>query len=302
MASIPFDRAHDVEYGACEQLTPLIRRVTANNPSPFTFKGTGTFIIGRGEVAVIDPGPDDEAHLQALLQALDGERVSHILVTHTHHDHSELVPKFKAATGAKVYAFGVEDMASGNIESGNVELDASADRSFRPDVEIMHGDMIEGLDWRFEAVFTPGHTSNHMSFALPQEKALFAGDHVMAWSTSVVAPPDGRMSDYMASLDLLLTRDDEIYWPTHGGPVRDPKPFVEAFIEHRRAREQAILQRLAAGDNMIGDMVPKIYEGLDPKLFPAAAMSLLAHMEHLVEQGKVLSATGSNIEASFQLA
>jgi len=249
-----------------------------------------------------DLGPDDEAHLQALLAALEGERVSHILVTHTHSDHSELVPRFKAATGAPVYAYATHSKDGGNIESGDVELDASADRGFRPDVEIAHGDMIEGLNWQFEAVFTPGHMSNHMSFALPEEKALFAGDHVMAWSTSVIAPPDGRMSDYMASLDLLLTRDDEIYWPTHGGPVKDPKPFVEAFIEHRQGREQAILERLAAGDDTIGDMVPKIYQRLDPKLFPAAAMSLLAHMVHLVEKGEVKTNATSNVQASYQLA
>ena len=301
MTSIAFNREHDVDYGACEQLTPLIRRVTANNPSPFTFKGTGTYIIGRGEVAVIDPGPDDEAHLQALLQALGAERVSHILVTHTHSDHSGLVPKFKAATGAPVYAYATHTKNEGNIESGNVELDASADHDFKPDVELAHGDTIEGGDWTFEAVFTPGHMSNHMSFALPQEKALFAGDHVMAWSTSVIAPPDGRMSDYMASLDLLLTRDDEIYWPTHGGPVHDPKPFVQAFIEHRQAREHAILERLAAGDDTISDMVPKIYQGVDPKLFPAAAMSLLAHMEYLVEKGDVTTNDAPNVQASYQM-
>jgi len=299
MTSISFNREHDVEYGACEQLSPLIRRVTANNPSPFTFKGTGTYIIGHGGVAVIDPGPDDDAHLQALMAALEGERVSHILVTHTHSDHSELVPKFKAATGAAVYAYATHTKNEGTIESGNVELDASGDHGFEPDVELGHGDMIEGPDWRFEAVFTPGHMSNHMSFALPQEKALFAGDHVMAWSTSVVAPPDGSMADYLASLRLLLTRDDEIYWPTHGGPVRNPQPYVEAFIEHRLAREHAILERLAAGDETIADMVPKIYQGLDLKLYPAASMSMLAHLVHLIEKGEALADSDPSLDAHY---
>lgn len=283
---IPFNRTHDIDYGVCEQISPLVRRVTANNPSPFTFKGTGTYIIGTGEIAVIDPGPLDETHLTALLDATMGEKISHILVTHTHNDHCELVPKFKEATGARVYAFGAHDerAISG---SGSVELDASADHAFKPDVEVKHGDKISGTDWSMECIFTPGHTSNHMSFALQEENALFVGDHVMAWSTSVIAPPDGNMADYMASLNLLLEHDHETYWPTHGGPITNPKPFVQAFIEHRQSREQSILARLHDGDQTIEDMIPKIYSDIDPKLYPAAALSVFAHMEHLVEQGLV---------------
>lgn len=298
---IPFNLDHDVDYGACEQLTPMIRRITANNPSPFTFKGTGTYIIGRGDVAVIDPGPLDDAHLAALLAAIDGERVSHILVTHTHHDHCELVPKFKQATGAPVYAFGPHEAEGAIANSGSVELDASAVKSFLPDVTVAHGEIIKGEDWQFECVFTPGHTANHMAFALPQERALFIGDHVMGWSTSVIAPPDGNMASYMASLNLLLERDDQVYWPTHGGKIEDPLPFVEMFIAHREAREAAILERMANGDRTIEEMVPKIYQGLDPKLYPAAALSTFAQIEHLADKGLITSDSPMTQHSRFQL-
>lgn len=289
MSDIPFDRDMTVSYGETERVSPLIRRVVANNPGPFTFTGTGTYIVGRDTVAVIDPGPDDDAHLDALARALDGETVSHILVTHTHRDHSPLAARLKALTGADVVAYGphgagrqVRAMASGNLE-----LDASGDTGFVPDREIAHGEAVTGPGWTLEAVFTPGHMANHMAFALPEEKALFSGDHVMAWSTSVIAPPDGNMADYMASLRRVLERDDEIYWPTHGPARRDPKPFVRAFITHRQMREKAILARLEGGDRTIAEIVSAIYREVDPKLHPAAAMSVLAHMEHLIEQDLV---------------
>lgn len=289
MTDIPFDRDMTVNPGETERVSPLIRRVVANNPGPFTFTGTGTYIVGRGTVAVIDPGPEDEAHLDALARALDGETVSHILVTHTHRDHSPLAARLKSLTGAEILAYGPHGAGRPTraVASGNVELDASGDTGFSPDSEIAHGDAVTGPGWTLEAVFTPGHMANHMAFALPEEKALFSGDHVMAWSTSVIAPPDGNMADYMASLRRVLERDDEIYWPTHGPARPDPKPFVRAFITHRQMREKAILARLKAGDRTIAEIVAAIYRDVDPKLHPAAAMSVLAHIEHLIEQDLV---------------
>ena len=300
---IPFERDLEFEYGAVREVSPLLRRVIANNPSPFTFTGTGTYIIGRGNVAVVDPGPLDDAHLAALLKALDGETVTHILITHTHRDHSPLAQGLKEATGAKTYAYGPHGAGrpARTDASGDVRLDASGDTDFVPDVTVDHGDVVEGRDWRVEGVFTPGHTSNHMAFALAEEQALLSGDHVMAWSTSVIAPPDGNMADYMASLDLVQNRDEQIYWPTHGGPVQKPRQFVRAFITHRRMREAAIVRQLGEGRHTIPDIVKRIYSEVRPELHPAAGMSVLAHMEHLVEQGKVVTDGAPAIGGDYRL-
>jgi len=288
MSEISFKRKFDVEYGAVQQVSPLIRRVVCNNPGPFTFTGTGTYIIGKGNVAVVDPGPEDDAHFEALVKALDGETVSHILITHTHRDHSPLAQRLKQLTGAETHGYGPHGAGRARqIQSGSAQLDASGDMDFTPDVAINHGDVIEGHGWSVEAVFTPGHTSNHMAFSLLEENALLSGDHVMAWSTSVIAPPDGNMSDYFASLNLLLERDESVYWPTHGPEKRKPRSFVRAFISHRRMREEAILRRIAKGDRTIGDIVQSVYSEIDPRLHPAAAMSTFAHIEHLLERGKI---------------
>lgn len=286
---IPFKRDLEFEYGRVDQVSPMVRRVIANNPSPFTFTGTGTYIVGQDTVAVIDPGPQDDAHYDALIEALDGKTVSHILVTHTHRDHSPLAARLKQATSAQTFAYGAHGSGRARtVEmSADVQLDAGGDQDFTPDVEVRHGDIIEGPGWTFEAVFTPGHTSNHMSFALREENAMFAGDHVMAWSTSVIAPPDGNMADYMASLDLMLEREEDVYWPTHGPKLEDAQAFVSKFIAHRRAREDAVVEQLRRGPATIDAMVPEIYKGVDPRLFPAAALSMLAHVEHLIEQGIV---------------
>ncbi|MGQ0484003.1 MAG: MBL fold metallo-hydrolase [Hyphomicrobiales bacterium] len=283
MTAIDFDRTFDAIPGKVEQVSPLVRRVLCNNPGPFTFRGTSSFIIGNGQVAVIDPGPEDESHLAALLDAVRGETVSHILVTHTHADHSPLSRRLKAATGAEVFGFG-------NVarpEDDPVRLDASVDLAFKPDVALSHGSRIESGGWSLEAIHTPGHMSNHLCFALAEEKALFAGDHVMAWSTSVVAPPDGNMGQYMASLRLLLDRDDNIYWPAHGPARRDPLPLVRSLLAHRAMREQAIVQRLKLGDRTVADIVRAIYADIDPKLRGAAALSTRAHLDHLIEQGRL---------------
>jgi len=276
---IPYVREIEFNYGDADDISPLIRRVVAENPSAFTFKGTGTYIIGHGRVAVIDPGPMIEAHVEAIMRALDGETVTHILITHTHSDHSPAAKPLKKLTGAKTYGYGPHGSGAGE-EDGDME--------FVPDVEVRHGDIIQGDGWTVECVFTPGHTSNHICYALKEEKALFTGDHVMGWSTSIVSPPDGNMHDYMKSLRLLLTRDDEIYWPTHGPAIREPKPFVRAFIAHREEREASIVAEIEAGHARIKDMVPVIYAAVDPRLYPAAARSVYAHVLGMIEDGRIV--------------
>ena len=281
MNTIKFDYNFAPRIGEAVELSPLIRRITCNNPSPFTFKGTNTFIVGRGHVAVVDPGPVDEEHLAALLNALRGETVSHILITHTHMDHSPLAAKLKAATGAKTYA--AISPPNPKVDSG-LRLDASIDREFKPDISLSDGDVVEGHGWALEAVFTPGHMANHMGFCLREEKALLAGDHVMAWATTVVAPPEGHMGDYMASLRKLLKRDDGIYHPAHGPEKRKPLTLVRGILAHRKMREEAIYNRVKAGDSTIGEIVANIYTGVDPRLHAAAGLSTLAHLEHLIER------------------
>jgi len=298
---IPFRRDFAFEYGRAERLTPLIRRVVARNASPFTFKGTGTYIIGSGKVAVIDPGPKQQDHIDALLKALDGETVTHILITHTHNDHSPAAAAIKAATGAKTYGFGPhgsgrpEERVGGQTEEGG-------DRDFVPDVRLRDGNTIEGDGWRISAVETPGHTSNHLCFALHEESTLFTGDHVMGWSTSVISPPDGDMAAYMRSLSKLLFRDDAVYWPTHGPSITEPKPFVKAFIAHREDRSRAIMTALAKGDETIPQIVARVYVGLDPKLIAAAGRSVYAHLVELVEQTRVICDGPPSLETKYRLA
>ncbi len=284
--AIPFDRDFDAPYGANIQVSPLIHRVLAPNPGPFTFRGTGVYIVGRDDVAVIDPGPALPDHIEALKAALSGKRVSHILVTHTHMDHSPAAAILKAWSGAKTYAFGPH--GSGKVED-SVRVEEGGDMGFTPDVPVRDGEIIEGADFSFECVFSPGHTSNHMCFALREEDALFAGDHVMGWSTTVVAPPDGDMTAYMASLRKLHARDDAVLWPTHGGPIRRPKPFLEAYIEHRLARETQIVSALAEGIETIPEIVARIYADVDKRLHPAAARSVLAHLIQLTQEGRVVA-------------
>ena len=259
-----------------------------NNPSPYTFKGTSTFIVGSGQVAVIDPGPDDDAHLAALLEAVKGETVTHILVTHSHADHSPLAKRLKAATGATTLAYGAVDAPP----ASGLRLDASIDHDFVPDQRLAQGDAVGGPDWTLEALFTPGHMSNHMCFALKEEQALFAGDHVMAWATSVIAPPDGDMGQYFASLRKLLDRDDQVYHPGHGPSKRDPLPLVRGYLAHRRMREEAIRARVQQGARSVDEIVASIYADVDPKLHGAAALSTTAHLDHLVEQGKLRKVDG----------
>ena len=293
--AIPFRRELEFEYGVLERVTPLVRRIVARNPSPFTADGTGTYVVGHGRVAVIDPGPRLPEHIEALLRALRGETVTHILVTHTHVDHSPASAAVKRATGAPTYGFGPHAAALGPaVEEGG-------DRDFVPDRVMREGDAVEGPGWRLEALHTPGHTSNHLCFALPQERVLFSGDHVMGWSTSVIAPPDGNMGDYMRSLRKLLHRKDAAYYPTHGPAIPDPQAFVQAFIDHRRDREAAILHRLSQGDSEIPAIVRVVYAGLPKALERAAGRSVLAHLIELVAEGRVLCEGEPTVEARYRL-
>jgi glyoxylase-like metal-dependent hydrolase (beta-lactamase superfamily II) len=289
MVQIPYRRELEFDYGSVSQIAPGIRRVIANNPGPFTFHGTGTYILGTGNVAVIDPGPDDEEHIGAILAALDGETISHILVTHTHMDHSPGCRPLQALTGAPTYAYGPH--GAGKLEQG-VQVEEGGDMDFAPDHLVKHGDIIQGGDWTVECVYTPGHTSNHMCFALQEQKALFTGDHVMGWSTSIISPPDGDMAAYMQSLELLLGRDDAVYWPTHGPSIIDPKTHVRAYIAHRIEREEQILKCIDEGTHGIRDMVPLMYRDTPEFMYPAAARSVLAAMENLLRKNQVVADGG----------
>lgn len=285
---IPFVRQFDFAYGRRDQVSPLIQRVICENPGPFTFTGTGTYIVGPSSdgasVAVIDPGPADDAHLEALLRAVSGRSVSHILVTHTHRDHSPLARPFADRVGAPILA--MRPPLQDTHASG--ALDEEEDHVFAPDTILTGGERIEGDGWSMLAMATPGHASNHMAFELEQENALFCGDHVMGWSTTVVAPPDGNMTDYMRSLDDVIARRFSTLWPTHGAPVTEPEPFLRAYRAHRLDREAQILSRIAAGDRTIADMVPVLYAAVDQRLWPAASLSVLAHLIKLVEDGRVV--------------
>jgi glyoxylase-like metal-dependent hydrolase (beta-lactamase superfamily II) len=267
-------------YGVAETLSPLVRRVLAKNPSAFTFTGSGTYIVGTGEVAVIDPGPADPAHIDAILEATAGERIAHILITHTHLDHSPGAVPLKAACHAPI-----SGCAPLMLSDSGPRADAGFDPTYAPDRVLADGETVSGPGWTLTAVHTPGHTSNHLCYALSQEAALFTGDHVMGWSTTVVAPPDGDMAAYMASLDKLLARDDRIYYPTHGAPVTEPQRWTRHLIGHRRQREAQILALLGEGVAAIPAMVERMYAGVDQRLWPAAGRSVLAHLLDLEARG-----------------
>ena len=339
---------HEVPYGEAQQVSPLVRRITANNPGKFTFRGTGTYIVGHGKVAIIDPGPDNEAHIQALLHAVRGEEVTHILITHTHIDHSPATRAVKEATGATVYAFGShpgepEEAASASLSEGNKssmqslksssaqskaiekstigksssrndsdqksteqeqpgedDSEKSGDLEFSPDETVIHGDVINVGDhssssasdpvanWTFECLHTPGHISNHICFALQGEQALFTGDHIMGWSSTVIPPPYGNLADYLASLDLLLPRNDKTYWPTHGPPISlNPQTFAAALLQHRHDRTNQILACLTEGPKTIDQLVAVIYADKPKELHKPAAQSVKAHLIHLTETAQV---------------
>jgi glyoxylase-like metal-dependent hydrolase (beta-lactamase superfamily II) len=297
MAGIPFVRDLEFRYGEVARISPLIRRVIAENPSPFTYLGTGVYIVGNGDVAVIDPGPAIEAHFAALKESLRGERVTHVLVTHSHLDHSPLAHPLAEWAGCKVYAAGVAIPSE-----SEVRMEAGDDLRFAPDITLKDGDVFRGAGWTLEAVTTPGHTSNHVCFALREENALFSGDHIMGWSTTVISPPDGSMGDYYASLEKVRRRRFSTILPTHGPPIREVDAFLDAYIAHRKAREQAIIDRLRAGDTRIPDMVAVIYKDVDKRLHPAACHSVLAHIIHLAETGRVTADGPFGLSTTYRLA
>ncbi len=281
-----------------ERVSPLVRRVTAPNPGPFTYKGTCAYIVGEGDVAIVDPGPDDPRHISALLDATSGERIRYVLVTHTHRDHSPGARALKEATGAKIAGCAAYAPPPDILVTGP-GLDASHDTDYVPDAVLTEQDRLDIGGGALRVVETPGHTANHLCFALCEEKALFTGDHIMGWSTTVIAPPDGSMTDYMASIERLRRRDDEIYWPGHGEPVQGPQRYLRALVHHRRAREAAILQRIADGDSTIPAMVARIYESVDRRLHGAAAMTVFAHLEDLVARGLVESDGPPTLSARY---
>ncbi len=295
--SIPFIRHFDYTYEAAEALSPLVTRVICENPGPFTFTGSGTYLIGQNILAIIDPGPDDPAHHNALLAAINGRPVSHILITHTHLDHCGGARRLAEATGAPCYGFsahlaGPDDAAPA--------LDEGADFSFQPDAVLRHGSMLCSPEWQLTALYTPGHIGNHLCFALAEEKAVFTGDHVMGWATTVVAPPDGNMAQYMDSLDLLLKRDDDIYYPTHGAPIDQPKELVQGIKTHRLARDAQIISTLKEGAKSVMEIVETLYHDVDKGLHLAAGLNVMAHLMRHEKEGRAAK-TGDAFQAVWRL-
>ncbi|WFP62242.1 MBL fold metallo-hydrolase [Mesorhizobium sp. WSM4904] len=300
--TLEFDTRFDPVYSQAVTVAPDVQRITARNPSPFTFHGTNSYLVGRDTLAVIDPGPDDDEHLATLLAAIGGRPVSHIFVSHTHRDHSPLAARLKERTGAIVLAEGPHRPAR-PLRIGEVNpLDASADVTFVPDVALADGSLTHGDGWTMRTVLTPGHTANHAAFALEGTGILFSADHVMAWATSIVAPPDGAMADFMQSLDRLIERGDRLLLPGHGGPVTAPRSFMRGLKTHRKMRERAILERIRGGDRTIKDMVATIYRDTDPRLHGAAGLSVLAHLEDLVARGLVATDGDPAIDGMFRPA
>lgn len=296
---IPFLESQRPAYATAIAESPLIRKIVAENPGPFTYWGTGTFIVGRGKVAVIDPGPPRTDHVEAILGELANEEVAHILVTHTHLDHSPGARLLARTTGAPVLAFGPHGSGrTAGLEGDEVE--AGADREFRPDRKLSDGERVEGPGWTIEALHTPGHTSNHLCFALLEENALFSGDHVMGWSTTVISPPDGDMALYLENLERIKSRGFATIYPTHGPPIKRPDSFLEALIAHRYRREREILEAIDAGGATLEQIVPRVYADLPKALHQAAARSVLSHLVWLVERGEVGADPAPLIDARFR--
>lgn len=297
-AEIAFRHEYAFEYGVLETVSPGVRRVVARNPGPYTFHGTGTYVIGQGNVAVIDPGPSSQEHIDALVRGLSGEAISHVLVTHTHLDHSPGAALLKQRTDAPTYGFGPH--GAGKFLSGE-QVEEGADFDFVPDVAVAHGEVIDGDGWSFECVHTPGHTSNHLCFQYRENHALFSGDHVMGWSTTVISPPDGDMSDYMRSLNGLLDRDDQVYWPTHGPCIEQPQTYVRSFIEHRSERTRQILECIENGVGRVADMVPRMYPHIDAVLHPAAARQVFSAVLSLIDESKINCDRPPSIDAHYRV-
>lgn len=299
---LPFKKTMNFAYGEPRELADGVVRLVANNPSPFTYKGSNTYIVGSGDnLAVIDPGPADPAHTEAIMRTVGKRRVSHIVITHTHRDHTDGLPALLAATGAKTAGFG-RRVANRGTKGTSPSGSEFVDQDFIPDVPLADGEALAGPDWSLTALHTPGHAPDHLCFALGDTGILFSGDHVMGWNTSVVAPPEGNMGDYIRALDKLTPRRDRLYFPGHGGQVEDPQRLVKAFLLHRRMREQAVLECIRQGTDTVRAIVPVIYKGLDPKLVNAASLSVLAHVEHLAERGLVRQAAPFSADQKLSLS
>lgn len=294
--SIPFLTESAVNYGAVVEMAPGLRRVMADNPSKFTYRGTGTYIVGQGRVAIVDPGPDDADHIAAVLAAVDGEQVEALLITHTHRDHSPASRAVAEATGAQAYGFGPHPAS--DTDGGKSE--ERGDIDFDPDMAVVHGDVVEGPGWSFECLHTPGHISNHIAYRWREVPGVFTGDHIMGWSTTIIPPPDGNMTDYLASLRLLAdSPSDRVYWPTHGPPVTEPHALVEALYAHRLDRERQILECLAAGPQTIAEMVGAMYADVPSELHEPAARSVLAHLIAMTGDGRVGTDGEATAEAVY---
>lgn len=276
-------------YGVPAPMGPGVIRLVADNPSAFTFKGTNTYLVGSTSLAVIDAGPDSADHRAAILKAAAGRPITHIFTTHAHRDHVDGIAALKAETGAVTAAY-ARDPAAGKIALENSPSGSYfVDYDFVPDIALKGGDTITGEDWSLTAIHTPGHAPDHLCFALEGRRIVFSGDHVMAWNTTVIAPPEGRMSDYVASLEILLDRNDDVFLPGHGDRLNDPQRTVKAYLLHRTWREKSVLDALTAGATTIRQIVPEVYRGLAPQLIPAATLSVQAHVEYLIEKGLVAS-------------
>ena len=294
---IPFQFEDNVVYGELEYVSPLIRRIVAPNPSLFTYKGTGTYIVGRGNVAVIDPGPNLGQHISAIVDALRDEVISHIVVTHTHSDHSSAAKPLQQICGAPIYGRSLKLFD----DCDDQQFEEEFDHGFAPTVEVSDGDLIEGDGWTLECVHTPGHMSNHICYRLAEERALFSGDHVMGWSTTVIIPPDGSMKAYLESLNKLLLANDDIYYPTHGPAISCPHRYVSACIEHRFEREREVIRSLKTGNTTIQELVTDVYQEIIESLYPAASRSLFAILIKLWEEGRVLCKGEPNLISEFRL-
>lgn len=302
MANIPFKKDVTFEYGVADQVSPLIRRVIAPNPSAFTLHGTGSYIIGHGQVAVIDPGPDDPKHIEAILNAVKGETVSHIVITHTHRDHSPGAALLQAETDAEIWGCGPHGHGRKDKPSAADISEEGADTDYMPDSMANDADTLDTKGWSLQAVHTPGHTSNHTCYLLREENALFSGDHVMGWSTTIVSPPDGDMYRYMQSLRKLMLRSDDHYWPTHGPRIDQPKAFVGELIKHREEREVQIAACLGQEVGRIPDMVKTMYRDVPEHLHSAAARSVLSHLVHMIDTDRAVCEGAPGPDTVFHAA
>jgi glyoxylase-like metal-dependent hydrolase (beta-lactamase superfamily II) len=298
-AELAFNRNVDVDYGVAEEVAPQVRRIVAKNPGPYTFLGTNTYLVGRGQVAVIDPGPKNDRHLSAIATATKGERISHILITHSHRDHCDGARPLQGLLGGEVLAYGPTESRRGAGAPGLGE--AFVDPEFIPDRKIADGATIKGPGFTLDVLHTPGHAPDHLCFALLGQRTLFTGDHVMGWNTTVIAPPEGNMANFLTSLERLLTRHDKMFLPGHGGRIQTPQRVAKAYLMHRRWREQTILTCLEEGRGSVPRIVARLYGGLGADLKEAAALSVLGHLEHLISRGVVATEGAAGLEGLYSI-